>query len=278
MMTIWRSIAALLLALGATDAAASNAPELRLWRLDCGGMIIDDISYFSDAFAYEGRPAEIGNGCYLIQHGDAYMLWDAGLPRDYLNNKTADEDGWLSFVTVTIADQLALIGVTPDQINFLGLSHFHGDHVGQADEFQTATLLISGADASAIRGKPSGNASRRLAPWFGGGSTMIEFSGDHDVFGDGSVIILATPGHTPGHSSLLIRLKETGPIILTGDLFHFRSEIGRRNVSRWNTSRADTLASIERFEGIVENLRPVVIVQHDNRDIGRLPAFPKAAR
>ncbi|WP_395377549.1 N-acyl homoserine lactonase family protein [Marinicella sp. W31] len=253
-----------------------HASDLRLWRLDCGEMMIDDISYFSDTYRYDNQSAEISNGCYLIQNGDRYLLWDAGIPKKYLNN-TIKKGGWLSRISITIADQLAQIKLKPEDIDYLGISHFHGDHIGQALEFPGAKLLLNQADALSIKNEASGSARRKLSAWFDGDSEMAVFARDHDVFGDGRVTIIATPGHTPGHSSLLVKLKETGPVFLTGDLFHFQSETKLRNVSKWNTSRADTLASIERFEDIVKTLSPIVIVQHDKDDIRKLPAFPEAA-
>lgn len=276
-MRIIRILAGIVLALSfPASAIGQQSAQLQLWRLDCGEMAIDDISYFSDAHAYDGQSAVIGNGCYLVQHGDQYLLWDAGLPASVLNNTTS-RGGWTSSISQTIADQLAQLDITPADIDFLGISHFHGDHIGQAQDFANATLLMSTADADWIRENPAGNAHNKLAPWFEGEAMSTEFRADHDVFGDARVMILATPGHTPGHSALLVRLENAGPVLLTGDLYHFHSEIGGRNVSRWNTSRADTLASIERFEAIVEALAPTVIVQHDKGDIDKLPAFPEAA-
>ena len=107
---------------------------------------------------------------------------------------------------------------------------------------------------------------------------MTTFTGDHDVFGDGAVIILAMPGHTPGHSALLVRLPKFGPVLLAGDLYHFQNEIGTGIVSGWNSSRAETLASYDRLREIVARIDPVVIVQHDPLDVAKLPAFPESAR
>ncbi len=257
--------------------AATKDSLLQLWRLDCGEMIIDDISYFSDTYRYDNQSADIGNGCYLVQNGDRYLLWDAGIASEYLNN-TKKSGGWLSRISTTLVDQLSKIKLKPADIDYLGISHFHGDHIGQAKDFSASSLLINQADAQWIRANKESKTHQRLAAWFDGDAEVVEITRDHDVFGDGRVMIIATPGHTPGHSSLLVRLKETGPVFLTGDLFHFRSELKLRNVSKWNTSRADTLASIERFEGIVAALNPLVIVQHDKADITQLPAFPKAAK
>ena len=73
-------------------------------------------------------------------------------------------------------------------------------------------------------------------------------TGDKDVFGDGSVIMLNTPGHTPGHHSLLVKLKGKGNVLITGDLAHFRENYDSNGVPTFNTSRADTLASLDRFK------------------------------
>jgi glyoxylase-like metal-dependent hydrolase (beta-lactamase superfamily II) len=276
MTLIRHAVVAVILSFAAVQAA-SSAADLELWRLDCGSFEIEDLAYFSDAHLYDGRSARLSNGCYLVRNGDRYLLWDAGLPHEDLGNQ-AIEDGWLSSLRVTIADQLRELGLTPGDIDFVGVSHFHGDHVGQAGDFSHATLLMSRADVEWLRGRPPGNARQKLAAWFDGGAPLSAHAGDHDVFGDGTAVILALPGHTPGHGGLLIRLPGAGPVLLSGDLFHFRSEIGKRVVSRWNTSRADTLASIERFEAIAGALDPLVIVQHEAADVSRLPAFPASLR
>ena len=258
-------------------AAASSSMALELWRLDCGEMIIDDISFFSDTFDYDGQSATISNGCYLVRNGDRYLMWDLGIGENYLGN-TESRDGWTSSISITLADQLDQIGVTVDDIDFIGISHYHGDHIGQATTFANATLLLSEAEAEHIRANPNGSAQRRLVPWFGGGAVIQEIDGDHDVFGDGSVTILAMPGHTPGHNALLVRLEGAGPVLLSGDLYHFQSEVGTDIVSNWNSSRAETLASFNRFTTIIGMLDPIVVVQHDPLDIDKLPAFPDSAR
>jgi N-acyl homoserine lactone hydrolase len=103
-------------------------------------------------------------------------------------------------------------------------------------------------------------------------------SADKDVFGDGSVIVLRTPGHTPGHSALLVRLKDMGPVLLSGDAAHFHENYEKNGVPSFNFDRAQTIASIERMKQIVGNVKATVIIQHDMRDIGKLPAFPAAAK
>jgi len=94
----------------------------------------------------------------------------------------------------------------------------------------------------------------------------------------GSVVVLRTPGHTPGHSSLLVRLKDKGPVILIGDLAHFQENYDANGVPGFNYDRAQTIASLERIKQIEKNLKATVIIQHDPRHIAKLPAFPAAAK
>jgi glyoxylase-like metal-dependent hydrolase (beta-lactamase superfamily II) len=117
-----------------------------------------------------------------------------------------------------------------------------------------------------------------FANWISGGGKVEPLQGDKDVFGDGSVVVLNTPGHTPGHHSLLVRLRDTGNVLITGDLAHFHENYDSNGVPSFNTDRAQTLASLDRFKQIATNLHAMVIIQHDARDIGKLPAFPASAK
>jgi glyoxylase-like metal-dependent hydrolase (beta-lactamase superfamily II) len=126
--------------------------------------------------------------------------------------------------------------------------------------------------------KTAAATSAPFANWITGGGKVEAQAGDKDVFGDGSVIMLNMPGHTPGHHSLLVRLKETGPVLITGDLSHFHENYDGNGVPTFNTDRAASLASIERFKAIAKNMKATVIIQHDARDVGKLPAFPASAK
>ena len=137
-------------------------------------------------------------------------------------------------------------------------------------------MLVGAADWEAIRGRPQ--TAARFRPWTEGQSRAQPLRGDHDVFGDGSVTILNMPGHTPGHRTLLVRLPRTGPVLLTGDLSHFTENMRRGGLPIFNTDRADTLASMARFQEIARNLRARIIIQHEPADVRRLPAFPQAAQ
>jgi N-acyl homoserine lactone hydrolase len=261
-------------ALAGFQAPPAAAPQMQLWRLDCGTVEVGDLDFFSDTYLYVGQKKTLTDSCYLIRHGENYLLWDTGLPGE-LAGKAVPMGGMTLTVTRTVADQLRQIGVSPDRVNFVGISHRHDDHIGQAADFPKATLLIGAEDFEAVK---SGDSAARFAPWIRGGGKVEKVHGDRDVFGDGSVVMLGTPGHTPGHHSLLVRLPRTGPVMLTGDLWHFTENVKNRGVPGFNTDRADTLASMDRFDAIARRLKAKVVIQHEPADIAKLPAFPKSAQ
>ena len=253
--------------------AMAQAPaEVTLARIDCGtGATPTDVGQrFTDTFAYKDLKLTFTFSCYLIKHGDEYMVWDTGFAPG--TNPNAPKVG--------IVDRLKEVAVTPEQVKYVGISHFHADHTGQLDPFKNATLLIGKADWDQIT-SPTPMQGANVAgfkSWTGESRKVEPLTGDKDVFGDGSVVVLRMPGHTPGHSSLLVRLKDMGPVLLTGDLVHFRENYDSGGVPWFNFDRAATVASIERMKQIVANVKATVVIQHDMRDIGKLPAFPAAAK
>lgn len=249
--------------------AAQTAPELTLTRFECGTNAPPmDVGRFSDTFAYTGLLLQLTYSCYLIKHGDEYLVWDTGhsLSAGAMAPKQS------------LVDQLAQLQLKPEQIKFIGISHYHPDHTGQAASFPQATLLIGKGDWDALTSpKPPTNPAP-FNHWISGGGKLEAVPLDKDVFGDGSVIMLATPGHTPGHHSLLVKLKQMGNVLITGDLAHFHENYDSGGVPTFNTGRAETLASLDRFKKIAANLKATVIIQHDQRDVAKLPAFPAAAK
>jgi N-acyl homoserine lactone hydrolase len=257
------------------SASGQNAAEVSLTRLDCGKTTtLNDVSRFSDVSAFKGLNIQLTFSCYLIKHGNDYLVWDTG------NAPAAGGTAAPTAPKTSLVEQLALLHLTPQQITFIGISHYHGDHVGQVASFPQATLLIGKGDWEALN-QPVPNPGvnpANFAHWMSGGGKVEPLLGDKDVFGDGSVIMLNTPGHTPGHHSLLVKLKEKGNVLITGDLAHFRENYDSNGVPTFNTSRAETLASLDRFKQLATNLNAMVIIQHDARDIEKLPAFPASAK
>ena len=125
-----------LLSFGVAPALAQPArPALEMWRLDCGEIHVTDLNVFSDTYAYVGRQMTLTDSCYLIRNGDRYLLWDTGLPGE-LAGSSATEGPFRMTVRERVRDQLARIGVQPGQVTFVGVSHYHDDHIGQAADFR----------------------------------------------------------------------------------------------------------------------------------------------
>ena len=147
----------------------------------------------------------------------------------------------------SLVDLLTQLELTPGQIKYVAVSHYHGDHVGQVSSFPQSTLLIGKGDWDVLT-DPKSAAVANPAPfanWISGGGKVEPLAGDRDVFGDSTVVVLNTPGHTPGHHSLLVKLKEMGNVLITGDLAHFHENYEMNGVPTFNTDRAATLASLD---------------------------------
>lgn len=266
----------LVLAFAASFASAppsAAAPAMQLWRLDCGSILIKEFnSFFSDTLEYKSGPRTVASSCYLVRHGEQYLLWDTGYPASF---RGKSEAGSLTVASlrVTVAEQLRALKLTPADIDVIGISHMHGDHTGQAREFSAAKLVVGKADFELTKGDKD-----PFGPWRSEGAKLQLMHGaDIDLFGDGRVVALNLPGHTPDHMALLVRLA-SGNILLTGDLYHATEARALRGVPPFNTSRAETLASIDRFERLAKVWKAKVIIQHEPADIAKLPAFPMAAK
>ena len=255
------------------DAPSTQSAALSLTRLDCGHADFKDMNgFFSDRpGVYPPGPGKVTDSCYLIRHGNQNMVWDTGLPAE-TKNKPMNENGMVASIDRTLADQLGQLGVKPADVSVLGISHMHGDHIGQAAQFTNARLVVGKGDFDRLAGRPEDS----LKGWRGAGKQVTLATADVDVFGDGSVVALHLPGHTPDHLALLVKLA-SGPVLLTGDLYHTTIARQKRAVPGFNTSREQTLQSMDKFEKLAKDTGAKVIIQHEPADIAKLPAFPKAA-
>ncbi len=252
--------------------AFAQAPDMSLTRIDCGTPAAPTAvnQRFSDTYSLGDLKVLFTYSCYVIKHGDDYLLWDTGQPMNAPNVAPK----------VSIVDQLAKLNLKPEQIKYVGISHYHGDHTGQVASFPKSTLLIGKGDWDGISApKPAeGIPTAQFASWIKGDSKVEPVPTDKDVFGDGTVMMLYTPGHTPGHHSLLVKLPTMGAVFISGDLMHFHENYDTNGVPWFNYDRAQTLASLDRAKKIVAATKATVIIQHDARDIDKLPAFPAGAK
>jgi N-acyl homoserine lactone hydrolase len=241
------------------SAAAQSAAGIdRLYVLDCGWAHAADQSRWSPGVNV-GKPIDISDNCYLIHHvSGGYLLWYTGTPDAVA--AAADGVSMANGAMVwhrpkTLAGQLAAIGVQPDDIRYVAISHTHPDHVGNVELFPKATVLIQKAEYDWAFARPT--------PPFAASHPAMKLDGDKDVFGDGSVVILSTPGHTPGHESLLLHLPKTGWIVLSGDAAHFEDNWENRRVPSMNVDKEKTLASMQRIADILAEHHAQLWINHD---------------
>lgn len=279
----WVALWLAALALAGAGCAAPPAPTdktpvgvQRLYVLYCGEAHIPDVSPWSPGFN-AGKPAVFSDNCYLIHHGKDWMLWDTGYP----DTLSATPEGIVgprnsrAMRTRTLVDQLAQIGVTPAQITVLAFSHTHGDHVGNGNLFTAATLYIQQAEYDAAFGPEPARFGFVPATYEKlRGNPVVKLHGDHDIFGDGSVRIVATPGHTPGHQSLLVRLPRTGAVVLSGDVAHFSENFVERRVPGFNFDREQSRASMDRVDALVKAEHAQLWINHDSAQSATLVHAP----
>jgi N-acyl homoserine lactone hydrolase len=248
------TLAALALAVFAAGAGAQGGGVDRLYVMDCGQNAAADQSRWSPGVNV-GKPIEFSDNCYLIRHGAEWFLWDTGYPDAVAAGPVTTPVG-IATRAKTLMAQLAQVGVKPSDVRFVAVSHTHGDHVGNVDLFPESTLLIQKAEvdwAFAPDKKPPFKAERPVK----------KLEGDLDVWGDGSVTIISTPGHTPGHQSLLVHLPKTGWVILSGDAAHFKDNWDNRRVPSMNTSAEQTQASFKRIADLLADKNAQLWINHD---------------
>ncbi|MCB2112827.1 MAG: N-acyl homoserine lactonase family protein [Parvularculaceae bacterium] len=256
--------------------AEPTVDELRLYVLDCGRIDISDLSVFDRGGAYDGRSDNFVDSCYLVRHPSGDLMWDSGLP-DALN---AAPEGVVNppfTITVpkTVQGQLERMGVPPDYVEYFSISHSHFDHVGNANLFKNSTFIVNEKERDYMFRAEARADTQNFANYSDlEAAKKITFTDSYDVFGDGSVIIISMPGHTPGHSVLLVNLEHTGPVLLSGDLYHLDEAREKRTVPAFNTNAEDTIASMDKFEELAKASGARVIIQHEDADFNNLPRAP----
>jgi N-acyl homoserine lactone hydrolase len=248
-------LAGLLAAISPSRARVPVSGVDRLYVLDCGSAHAPDQSHWSPGVNV-GKPIDISDNCYLIHHTTGgYILWDTGIGDEVAAMPNGRKQLLTWFLAKTLVGQLDQIGVKPAQIRFVGISHMHRDHLGNVSLFPNATLIVQKPDYDAILSSAN--------PAFNAGHPAQVLTGDKDLFGDGSVTVLFTPGHTAGHQSLLVHLPKTGWVVLSGDAVHFKDNWDNRRVPADNVDKEKTLTSMQRIAGILAEHKAQLWINHD---------------
>jgi glyoxylase-like metal-dependent hydrolase (beta-lactamase superfamily II) len=177
---------------------------------------------------------------------------------------------------VPLAKQLSQIGYAPSSIQYLALSHYHWDHVANASLFSKSTWLASRVEHDTLFsiGLPQRTDAGMFAP-LRDTKTVFLPDADYDVFGDGSVVIKPTPGHTPGHRVLFLNLAKTGPVVLSGDLYHYPEELKVNRVMVNDFNPDQTKASRVALQAFLKQKGAQLWIQHDLAGFGKLKKAPE---
>jgi glyoxylase-like metal-dependent hydrolase (beta-lactamase superfamily II) len=263
------------------DPAKAGFAE-KLIRLDCGRSVANDESVWTPG-ENVGRRVEFSSTCWLIRHGNEWMLWDTGVPESARN----DPRGWSTLPKLivyhldkTLTDQLAEIGLKPADITHVAISHTHGDHIGNVGLFPDAIILMQRAEYNWINSAngPNDNVNQLMAlarKLMGSPKNLRLVDGDTDVFGDGSVFLVLTPGHTPGSQSLLVHLKNSGFIILSGDVAHTKENFDKDVVPSLNTNKVESIASMDRIRQMIATYTAKFLINHDKEQTDTLKLIPE---
>lgn len=246
---------------------------IKLYVLYAGSMICTDASQLNDKLT---RPEKVSlaNPIFLIKHPKGNLLWDTGLPDGLIHEKQGMEN-WIFQLRMhkTVKEQLDELGLSPEDIDYLAFSHMHIDHTGNANLFNSATVIMQEKEYDVAFN--TANIPHNYTDYEAlKNSKAIKINGDYDLFGDGSVQLIATPGHTAGHQSLLVQLEETGPVILSGDIAYYEESYVNNGLPSFNADREQSIASLEKIKKMVEEQKAQLWIQHDQVQFDSLKLSP----
>jgi N-acyl homoserine lactone hydrolase len=265
---------------------AQSPRSLRLYVFDCGTIHVADLSRFS-LKPEEVAATDLSIACFLVTHPKGTLIWDAGAVPDSSWKPTGATstqhvvrpDSQQRDVTLSksLSAQLAELGYSPPGITYLALSHYHYDHTANANEFAGATWLVRQEERDAMFAeKPPGTTQPSTYAALRSSKTLIIKTDDHDVFGDGTVIIKSAPGHTPGHQVLYVKLPKTGPVLVSGDLYHYPEEHTLDRVPTFEFNPAQTRATRVAIDAFLKKTGAQLWIQHDflaNAKLKKSPGF-----
>jgi glyoxylase-like metal-dependent hydrolase (beta-lactamase superfamily II) len=270
-------VAAMALAMPAIAQRRATPPKsVRLYVFDCGSIKGLDPAIFHFK-KEELAGVDFIVPCYLIAHPKGTLMWDVGvIPDSAFKADGAPVTQGISTVTKPLLPQLAAVGYTPADITYLGLSHYHSDHTANANSFAGSTWLVHQTERDTMFAeKPAGIIQQASFNELKNSKTIILKNEDYDVFGDGTVIIKYTPGHTPGHQVLFLKLKKTGPVLVAGDLYHYPEERNSGKTPTFEFNAEQSLASRAAIEDFLKKSKAQLWIEHDAITFNKLKKAPE---
>lgn len=276
-LTVLLAVVAAALSVPAQTHKPPAPKTVRLYVFDCG--ILDN----ADISRYSLKRDEIGTHlmaapAFLIVHPKGTLMWDTGVIPDS-DFKPDGLPATLNYATAEkpLLPQLAEAGYTPGDITYLAFSHFHWDHVGNGNAFAGSTWLVRQGEHDIMFANPP--STRTIPAHYSAlknSKTVTIKDDEYDVFGDGSVILKSAPGHSPDHQVLFVKLAKTGPVLISGDLWHYPEEYKLHRLPTMEFNKEQTAASRARVDAFIKKTGAQLWIQHDfygNLKLKKAPAF-----
>jgi glyoxylase-like metal-dependent hydrolase (beta-lactamase superfamily II) len=236
-------------------------PEVKLYQLVGGSILVKKLEVFSQDTTYIGQTKQFTDTYYVISHPKGNLMWDAGLPEQLVMPEPYNEPSGVYAIRRpdSLVNQLKSIGFKIDDFKYFAMSHSHFDHTGHANYMKNATWIVQENEYNSV----AGDSVTAKDPAIAALKNVQKINGDYDVFGDGTVVIKYTPGHTIGHQALYIEVAGLEkPVLLTGDLYHFEENRVHKGVPSFNYDVEATLKSMDSFEAFAKEKNAEVIIQH----------------
>ena len=250
-------------------SSENTTPEVKLSQLVGGSILVKKLEVFSQDTTYTGQSKQFTDAYYVISHPKGNLMWDAGLPEQLVMPEPYDEPSGVYRIQRpdSLVNQLKSIGFKIEDFQYFAMSHSHFDHTGHANYMKNATWIVQENEYNSVLGD---SLAQKDASVYALKKTK-KIKGDYDVFGDGTVVIKYTPGHTIGHQALYVEVSGLEkPILLTGDLYHFEENRTNKGVPSFNYDVKQTLESMEKFETFAKEKNAEVIIQHSPKDFEKL--------
>jgi glyoxylase-like metal-dependent hydrolase (beta-lactamase superfamily II) len=253
--------------------AAVSAP--RIYVFEAGSIKGLDPQLFNFK-REELKEVDFVNIAYLVVHPKGTLMFDTGgIPDSAFKPGGEPVTEGIMSATKALKPQLAATGYKPSDINYLALSHYHSDHTANANDFAGATWIVQKAERDFMfADKPQGIIQPAQYTALKNAKTTILNNEDLDVFGDGTVVIMSTPGHTQGHQVLFVKLPKRGPVVLAGDLYHYPEERTTGRIPTFEFNAEQSTASRKKIETFIKQNKAELWIEHDIATHATLPKAP----
>jgi N-acyl homoserine lactone hydrolase len=266
------------------EGPAPQGRALRLYVFDCGTLKADPARF--RLTKEEVATTDLSVPCFLVAHPQGNLIWDPGAVPDadwtptgapVVHHLVLPDSGERDLtLRKPLMTQLSEVGYSPADITYLAFSHYHYDHTANANAFAAATWLVRQVERDAMFAeRPPGVTQPSSYAVLKDSKTAIIQSDEHDVFGDGAVIMKLAAGHTPGHQVLYVKLPKTGGVVLSGDLYHFPEARTLKRVATFDYDQEQTPASREAIEAFLAKTGAQLWIQHDQVGYNKLKKAPE---